>query len=123
MGWPSFQEFCKCFRMWWPGTEPNRRPPAFSGLLTDNAKRFGIKGSSWPSETYKIRPLVSFGINWAIFRPDDVPLLFPRRLLWFQADRDPATQWVPMPQIVSRAEIAVVKKTMFGFGHSGNPFP
>ena len=42
------------------GIEPPT--PAFSGLLTDNAKWFAINGSSWPTETYKMRALGPFGM-------------------------------------------------------------
>jgi len=53
------------------GIEPPT--PAFSGLLTDNAKRFGINGSSWPTETYRKGYLGPFGLIWAIFGPPMFP--------------------------------------------------
>ena len=43
------------------GIEPPT--PAFSGLLTDKAKRFGINGSSWYRETYEYWHLGPVGIN------------------------------------------------------------
>jgi hypothetical protein len=43
------------------GIEPPT--PAFSGLLTDKAKWFGINGSSWPTKSYSAAPLGWFGMN------------------------------------------------------------
>src|ERR1041385_4547442 len=51
----------------------------------------------------------SFGTVWddlAYFCFFDVPVLFPPSELWIQAGRAPATQLIPTPQIVSRAERA-----------------
>jgi hypothetical protein len=39
----------------------------FSGLLTDNAKRFGINGSSWPTASYTKQVLGPFGMVWDAF--------------------------------------------------------
>jgi hypothetical protein len=48
-------------RGWPDGIEPPT--PAFSGLLTDNAKRFGINGSSWRTESYNVPRLGPLGID------------------------------------------------------------
>ena len=43
------------------GIEPPT--PAFSGLLTDKAKRFGINASRWGTKAYGRRHLGSFGME------------------------------------------------------------
>ena len=53
------------------GIEPP--PPAFSGLLTDNATRFRINGSPWQQRDYTASHLGWFRIIWAIFAPAMFP--------------------------------------------------
>ena len=53
------------------GIEPPT--PAFSGLLTDNAKRFGISGSQWQQRDYIPLHLGRFRTTWAIFAPAMFP--------------------------------------------------
>src|SRR5215831_18178951 len=53
------------------GIEPPT--PAFSGLLTDQAKRFGINTSSWLTDTYFKSVLGSFGMVWDVFASSMFP--------------------------------------------------
>src|SRR5580704_19752576 len=53
------------------GIEPPT--PAFSGLLTDNAKRFGINASSWSTKAYSGGHLGLIGMIWAVFSSSMFP--------------------------------------------------
>jgi hypothetical protein len=57
------------------GIEPPT--PAFSGLLTDTAKRFGIIANTWATRTYETRVAGLIGMISADFAPSMFPYCSP----------------------------------------------